>query len=44
MFKIKAREYLRKMYGRKYMAFPADELEMVEYFYWLNEKVGVRLH
>ncbi len=43
-FRLKAREYLRKIYGRRYMAFPMDQVEMTEQFFWLNEKHGVKLH
>lgn len=38
----KVRAYLRKIYGRRYMAFPADQVEMVEHFIWLNDKHGLR--
>lgn len=41
---LKARKYLRKVYGKRYQAFPIDELEMVDYFYWINDKCGVRIH
>lgn len=41
---LKAREYLRKVYGKRYMAFPMDQLEMVDYFFWINDKYGVRIH
>jgi hypothetical protein len=43
-FREKALNYLRKRYGKRYMAFPADELEVAEYFFWLNHRVGARVH
>jgi hypothetical protein len=40
----RAREHLRKIYGRRFMAFRMDEVEMVSIFLWLNDKHGVKLH
>lgn len=40
----KIRQYFRKLYGKRFQAYPADQVEMVEYFFWINEKHGVRLN
>ena len=38
---MKAREILRKKYGRKFMAFPMDEVEVLDYYLWLNRKFSI---
>lgn len=43
-FHLKAREYLRKIYGKRFQAFPMDQVEMTEVFFWLNDTHGVKLH